>query len=348
MSASLPNILKEQLTKVLPDYELINDDKFNNEQRHIISVLDDQIECYSSNIINEYKLCRKVLVVCNTIKKARDLYGFISKKVNKGDVMLYHSQFILCDKIEKETFLENIQNKEGGFIAICTQIVEVSLDIDFDVLYTENAPIDAIIQRLGRVNRKGKINNRISDINYGEVFITKESENSRKYVYKDSVKILDETYNQLRQISEKKKGNLNEADLKRIVEIAYTKENLGQRYFETLDEGRTLIHKLWNDFLCKIYTLSVDEAKLNKISSRSNDYITVECVLLCHYQIINFDEAYNNNQFDLIKEYEIKVPLHIVKKFAIRKINDSDIYILDIQYSKNEGLSLKPDDQNFM
>jgi CRISPR-associated endonuclease/helicase Cas3 len=348
MSASLPNVLKEQLTNVLPNYELINDEKFNNKQRHIISVLDNQIDYYYLDIINEYRSDKKVLVVCNTIKKARELYDLISKEVCEEDIMLYHSQFILCDKIEKEIFLEDIQKIKGGFIAICTQIVEVSLDIDFDVLYTENAPIDAIIQRLGRVNRKGLISKRIHNMDFGQVYITKESEISRKYVYNDSVNILDETYNQLKQISKSKSGNLNEADFKRIVEISYTRENLGQQYFDTLNEGRTLIHNLWKDFLCNIYTLNIDEAKLNNISSRSNNYITVECVLLCHFQTINFDEAYNNKQFDLIREHTIKVPLHIAKKFAIRKINDSDIYILDIKYNKQEGLSLKPDDLNFM
>jgi len=350
MSASLPNILKEQLVKVLPDYELISDEKFNNLQRHRIFVLEKPIDCYVFNIIKAYMENLKVLVVCNTIKKARDLYDVIamSDGIEKNNIMLYHSQFVLYDKIEKENFLEGIQTINGGFIAICTQIVEVSLDIDFDVLYTENAPIDAIIQRLGRVNRKGEINKRILNMEFGNVYITIESENSRKFVYKDLQKVLDETYIQLKKISNEKNGNIKECDLKRIVDISYTKENLGQSYFETLNEGRSLIHKLWTDILCNIYTLSIDEANLNTISSRKNHYITVECVLLRHFQQYNFDEICKSNNYELLKRYVIKVPLYIANKYKVRKLYESDIYILDIKYNKEEGLSLCPDDQNFM
>ncbi len=47
-------------------------------------------------------------------------------------------------------------------------------------------------------------------------------------------------------------------------------------------------------------------------------------------------------------KYTLKVPIHIAKKYAIRKVNDSDIYILDMKYSKMEGLSLESDDQNII
>ena len=41
-------------------------------------------------------------------------------------------------------------------LLVGTQAVEVSLDIDFDCLFSEPAPIDALIQRFGRINRKGR------------------------------------------------------------------------------------------------------------------------------------------------------------------------------------------------
>ena len=157
MSASLPEVLKQELEKVLPDYELIKEQKFDGKQRHIVEVRDCFIEQCVSDIVEDYHLNRKVLVVCNTIAKAREIFDLLDEKIPLENRMLYHSQFILQDKKNKEDLLENLKSKDNRFVAVCTQIVEVSLDIDFDVLYTENAPIDAIIQRLGRVNRRGEI-----------------------------------------------------------------------------------------------------------------------------------------------------------------------------------------------
>lgn len=348
MSASLPEVLKHELEKVLPNYELIKEDKFDNKQRHKIDVRDCWIEQCVNDIIKDYKDKKNVLVVCNTIAKAREIFEFLDKDISLENRMLYHSQFILQDKKNKEDLLEGLKSRNKGFVAVCTQIVEVSLDIDFDVLYTENAPIDAIIQRLGRVNRKGKIKERISDMQFAKVVITQESEKSRKYVYKNLPKILSLTYANLSNITNKQNGNITEKDLKNLVDVIYTKENLGDAFFKEVNDAKNLITIIWKDYLKDIYTLNVDEAKLHQISSRKSDYITVEAVLLRHYQIYNFDECISNNNYDLLRKYIIKTPLHIAKKYASKKLNDSDIYLLDMKYDEFYGLSLEVDDQNMI
>ncbi|MDR0795211.1 MAG: CRISPR-associated helicase Cas3', partial [Tannerella sp.] len=348
MSASLPEILKQELEKVLPEYELINDKKYDTKQRHKVEVRDCLIEHCVDDISADYNSKKKILVVCNTIAKAREIFDLLNEKISLEKRMLYHSQFILKDKKNKENLLEEIAQIEGGYLAVCTQIVEVSLDIDFDVLYTENAPIDAIIQRLGRVNRKGIIQARLSDMSYAKVVITRESEKSRKYVYKDLPEVLSMTYKYLQNEVLQKNGDITEKDFKLLVDAIYIKENLGDKYFQELNEAKNLIGKLWKDFLKDIYTLKIDEAKLHQISSRKSDYITVEAVLLSHFHDNNFDECIAAKDFDLLREYTLKVPLHIVKKFGCRKLNDSDIYLLDMKYNEHQGLSLEPDDQNMM
>lgn len=348
MSASLPEVLKQELEKVLPDYELIKEEKFDSKQRHKIEVRDCLIEQCVNDIIKDYRAKRNVLVVCNTIAKAREIFDLLDEDISLDNRMLYHSQFILQDKKNKEDLLEGLKSRENGFVAVCTQIVEVSLDIDFDILYTENAPIDAIIQRLGRVNRKGKIQKRIPEMQFAKVVITHESEKSRKYVYKTLPKILSLTYSNLSSIANEQKGNITEKFLKNLVDIIYLKENLGDDYFKELNDAKELIPTIWADFLKDIYTLNVDEAKLHQISSRKSDYITVEAVLLRHYQQYNFDECIACNDYDLLRKYIIKVPLHIAKKYASKKLNDSDIYLLDMKYDEFYGLSLEPDDQNMI
>ena len=292
-------------------------------------------------------ISRSITIVYNTITKARH-FDLLDENISIENRMLYHSQFILQDKKDKEDLLEGLKSRDTGFVAVCTQIVEVSLDIDFDILYTENAPIDAIIQRLGRVNRKGKIQKRITEMQFAKVVITRESEKSRNYVYKTLPKILSLTYSNLSKIANEQKGNITEKDLKNLVDIIYTEENLGDDYFEELNDAKDLIPIIWTDYLKNIYTINIDEARLHQISSRKSDYITVEAVLLRHYQEYNFDECIANNNYDLLRKYTIKVPLHIARKYASKKLNDTDIYLLDMKYDENYGLSLEQDDQNII
>jgi len=156
------------------------------------------------------------------------------------------------------------------------------------------------------------------------------------------------TYSNLSKIANEQKGNITEKDLKNLVDIIYTKENLGDDYFEELNVAKNLIPTIWTDYLNNIYTINIDEARMHQISSRKSDYITVEAVLLRHYQEYNFDECIANNNYDLLRKYTIKVPLHIARKYASKKLNDTDIYLLDMKYDENYGLSLEQDDQNII
>lgn len=346
MSATLPNVLMEQLVKVLPDYELICDSSFDLKQRHHIRMVDLLIEDTVGKIVADSEAGKKVLVICNTIAKARKMYDLLTNEgVPSEQMMLYHSQFILKDKKDKEEFLEKITKKKGGFIAICTQIVEVSLDIDFDSLYTENAPIDALVQRLGRVNRKGLIYKRFPDMQFAEVVITRESDESRKFVYEGLSEVLPETYNLLSAYCERLNGNLTEKDLKTIVDLVYTSENLGENYFNEIEESRKMIDKIWSEHVNKIYTLDIEEAIMQKISSRKVDNkIKVEVVLLQHFQEHDFVE-----NRELLREYVLKLPYYLVKKYSKgSRVGDSDIFIVDLKYHPEQGVSLEPSDQYMM
>lgn len=347
MSASLPNVLKNELEKVLPDYVLIQEPAHDEKQRHIVEVRDSLMEENIDSIKEHFNNGRKVLVVCNTIGKAREVFNEL-KEIALDNKMLYHSQFILSDKKKKEELLENIKDKQNGFIAVCTQIVEVSLDIDFDVLFTENAPIDAIIQRLGRVNRKGKIQERIPEWQFSPVIITRESENSRKYVYKDLKSILSETYNQISEKVNQNNGNLKEKDFRELVNSIYTNEALGENYFEEIENAKGFAKEVWKKVLKNVFTLNIEDAKLNEISSRKSDYVTVEAVVEKHFQKENFDEIVANKQFDRLREFTLKVPIHFAKNSSFSKINDTNIYIINLGYDDLVGLHLKADDLNMI
>jgi CRISPR-associated endonuclease/helicase Cas3 len=70
---------------------------------------------------------------------------------------LLHSRFKRGDRAKRERRLTEEFDKDttpGPCLVVSTQVVEVSLDISFDRMVTEAAPLDALIQRFGRVNRR--------------------------------------------------------------------------------------------------------------------------------------------------------------------------------------------------
>ena len=103
----------------------------------------------------------RILVVCNTVERAIELYRQVSgyAQCQGYECNLLHSRFLPEDRKQKEDWVilnfgkNALQNSK--VILIATQVVEVGLDISADLLLTEVAPVDALIQRAGRVARWG-------------------------------------------------------------------------------------------------------------------------------------------------------------------------------------------------
>src|SRR5690606_14621770 len=88
------------------------------------------------------------------IKKSQDLFQELKQEAKAGHVELLHAGFIKMHRDRKEESIQHEYKKENPVIWITTQIVEASLDIDYDVLFTEIATLDSLIQRMGRVFRR--------------------------------------------------------------------------------------------------------------------------------------------------------------------------------------------------
>lgn len=93
-------------------------------------------------------------IVVNTVKRAQVLAKLVPEDIK---MMLLHSGFLATDRELQEEELQQTIGKgalrPAKMIVIGTQVLEQSLDIDFDVLYTDIAPIDLILQRAGRLHR---------------------------------------------------------------------------------------------------------------------------------------------------------------------------------------------------
>ncbi|MBS5187062.1 MAG: CRISPR-associated helicase Cas3', partial [Fusobacterium nucleatum] len=137
----------------------------NNEKiRHNIVLIDDEIGIehilwqFKKNK-KENKKSNKILVICNTIKKAQEIYLKLKEEDDlKDKINMLHSNFIREDREEKEKEILDFGKTEfdGEGIWISTSLVEASLDIDFDYLFTELQDLNSLFQRFGRCNRKGK------------------------------------------------------------------------------------------------------------------------------------------------------------------------------------------------
>lgn len=138
----------------------------NDLARHNLKVMEEELSAeavYDKFAENEAKGgSNKILVVCNTVKKAQQIYSQLKQK-GLENVNLLHSKFIKLHRSDKErqiledgkTFNTDGTLNKKSTIWIATQIVEASLDIDFDYLFTELSDLNGLFQRLGRCNRKG-------------------------------------------------------------------------------------------------------------------------------------------------------------------------------------------------
>jgi CRISPR-associated endonuclease/helicase Cas3 len=107
---------------------------------------------------------RSVLVVANTVRTAQQVFHELAPDPGDENAVLLHSRFRLCDRalIEKRIKLRHPERqpgdpvRRGGGLTVSTQALEVSLCLDYDRGASEIAPVEAIAQRAGRVNRRGR------------------------------------------------------------------------------------------------------------------------------------------------------------------------------------------------
>ncbi len=95
-------------------------------------------------------------IILNTVRRAKAVYCALKEHVPAGEIALLHSQFTYLDRRRKEKeILKRLKKNEHQepYILIATQVIEVSLDISSNRMYTEVAPADALGQRAGRLNR---------------------------------------------------------------------------------------------------------------------------------------------------------------------------------------------------
>lgn len=104
------------------------------------------------------------VVIVNTVQRAQDLYSLLKDKIgvafsDDAQLLLFHARYPADERSERENLVlgkfgrgEHVRRPTRALL-IATQVVEQSLDIDFDFMITDLAPVDLLLQRAGRLHR---------------------------------------------------------------------------------------------------------------------------------------------------------------------------------------------------
>lgn len=333
MTATLPRIYKEKLEEMGIKFEY--NEFIKDTIRHKIQLKESEIN-QDIEEIKENSKSKKILIIVNTINKAIEMYKKL-KEEGIENVNLLHSRFIQEDRGEKERSIKEFskdRNEPG--IWITTQIVEASLDIDFDMLYTEMSTLDSLFQRLGRCYRSREYTENTPNV---KIYIKNTSGVGYIYdkeIYEKSIELL-EPYNC--QI-------LKEATKINLVDKLYSKEMLQETEF---------YKKFKTSFKILDNIIDYDTSKKDA-QHILRDIDNIEVVPKIIY----------DKNIDLFAEYEKEK--EIKKKYELKKKTDKLFisinsknrwklsnfitecpyikgkYIIDTKYDKEIGLLLEADE----
>ncbi|WP_328516355.1 CRISPR-associated helicase Cas3' [Ralstonia pseudosolanacearum] len=113
-------------------------------------------------VVNEARAGRCVCWIRNTVDDARHAFTMLQAYLPETSLALFHSRFAMGDRLAIEAAALDRFGKAStaaqrhGQVLIATQVVEQSLDLDFDVMISDLAPIDLLIQRAGRLQRHAR------------------------------------------------------------------------------------------------------------------------------------------------------------------------------------------------
>ena len=241
-TATLPPFIKYLLQEGIDKKIEYKEDTFlNNKIRHRVSLRHsainiDDIKAFIEDKYNQESM--KLLVVVNTVRKAQSIYRELKSWLEENDIEiemnLLHSKFTVQHRSEKEdAILKDGESKcKKRVIWISTQVVEASLDIDFDYLFTELSDLSSLLQRLGRCNRKGLKS--VDEFN-SYVYLDIDENLLIKYSDKNAYASGGIIYKSLYELSkaallewetENNTGLFSEADKNRLIENYFTSKKI--------------------------------------------------------------------------------------------------------------------------
>lgn len=303
MTATMPTFIQNHIKSILniekeirPEKSLIDDIK-----RHKVKLLDGIIEDYITFIQKKIDNGKIVLVVCNTVAKAQLIY----QKIKCKNKTLLHSGFNVRDRIEKE---KEVQFENKPELLVGTQAIEVSLDIDYDLIITEPAPLDALLQRFGRVYRE---KGRVIDIeDEANCYVTKEIEGVHGKIYnKDFIlNTLDEL--------EKIEGEIINEDLV---------QSMLDNIYEYFDLNENNIREKFRTYLDSLYPFNEYEENEEEFFSQFDGIEVLPYELFDEFKYLIKEKKYTEAE---------KLFISISKSKYIKNNNNNNIQFVEVNNYK--------------
>ncbi len=318
-SATLP----EPLLKLFPEGSLVEaEPELWHRRRHRLELRDGTLlEGGVRTALEAARAGRAVLVVANTVRDAQAFYERLREAGWARERReLLHARFILRDRRTKET---RISAPGAGTIVVATQVVEVSLDISYDVLVTELAPVDALVQRMGRVNRRGE----------GPpvpVWVFRPGSEGAERVY--GRELLEWSAELLAGLPPEP----TDADWARVTHRLYERATAAERWRGELAEGRETLAHVRRTLGC--YTIDLGDEELRARFTARRGTIAVE-VLPEPFR----EEAYalkERGEGWRLPELLVPVPLWWLTRFpeAFAPVSDLGVVQTTLPYDPERGL----------
>ncbi|MBM7623755.1 CRISPR-associated helicase Cas3' [Sporohalobacter salinus] len=336
MTATLPKIYINYLEEkgIITGEKAACGEFLSDTVRHKIEVKEEAIIEDEAEMIKKGK-DKKVLVIVNTVARAIDVFYKLDQN-NEVNINLLHSMFIKKDRglLEKRIKEFADSERESG-IWVTTQLVEASLDIDFDYLFTELSTLDSLFQRVGRCYRKREF-----DLDEPNV-----------YIYTEEVKGVGTIYDQdvwkksKKEIMNYNLQELNEKDKVKMVEKLYSRNNLEETDFlEKFDNALKYLDDI------KPYERTKGEAQrilrdinnVNVIPRRIYDDIRDKIDKYKNYQIRDKKDRKKFKELRReINKYTVSIPYYKATDGRVSAISEkgerlSDIYVLNRKYDFDE------------
>ena len=343
MTATLPTFLKKEFTDAIGDHSEISADAtlYQSFVRHRIQVADGLLSDNIDDIQQRLNAGDKVLLVSNTVKQAQDIYNRLeaSKKV------LLHSAFNGRDRNQKEAELMSDDVK----LLVGTQAIEVSLNIDYDVIFTEPAPLDALLQRFGRVNRH-RVNGKYRPP--CDCIVFAERNDVDKYIYKNE-EVIVRTLDALRLIQSRNIGVVAENELQFHIDQVYP--NWSEKEKEDFDRVYTHLSTDVRENLSPFIYYPNREEEFEK---QFDGIKVLPSILKNEYQELieankfikaeSLKVSITTRRFaSLISQEEIRRDVSAFQLLKKEEIKEQPYFIIDRKYDNQLGLQLDVEERNF-
>lgn len=355
LTATFPSFIEDLLKKQKIEFVKSKKAFIDNKIRHSVKAIKEQLNI--NEILENYDN-NKILVVCNTVKKSQEIYAELSKAFEgKGvNINLLHSKFIKQHRAKKEKAimeLGNIENKESG-IWIGTQVVEASLDIDFDLLFTELSDINGLFQRFGRCYRKREF---LKD-GYN-CFVYTGGTSPCSGIRNSKVSIIDiKIFEMSKEVLLERKinGKLSESQKLELIDKIYSTEKL-----KNTEYYKNILTTM--DYLNSINAYELSKKKVKEIFRDINSVSVIpKPIYEKFYDVINDlekeinrkveeNEDYNQRKIerykliDKLKSYSANISWgEANKRLEDRVINIGSyeqLLVLDCDYTEDIGITLK-------